>query len=103
MASYGVCVGILGTLRASGTPFFEVTPQEVKLASCGSKLATKAQMINWAITKHPEAPWETRKLKGQTVINAGVVEHQADALAAIYAGMNTTSFKQLIPLLNQYI
>ena len=30
MASYGICVGVLGALRATGVPFFEVTPTEVK-------------------------------------------------------------------------
>ena len=43
MASYGICVGILGSLRANGVPFFEVTPTEVKLAATNNKNATKRQ------------------------------------------------------------
>ncbi|BBI61756.1 hypothetical protein HSBAA_30620 [Vreelandella sulfidaeris] len=61
MASYGVCVGVLGGLRASGTPFFEVTPTEVKVTSVGKKTATKEEMIAWAMAKHPEAPGPCRR------------------------------------------
>ncbi len=100
MASYGICVGILGALRATGIPFFEVTPIEVKKASVGSKTATKAQMIKWAIEKHPEAPWTMQKRGGVLIPVDGKVEHQADATAAIYAGLETNAFKQLLSLLN---
>ncbi len=53
MAGYALCVGVLGSLRASGVPFFEVTPTQVKLAAVGSKTATKQEMIEWAINAHP--------------------------------------------------
>lgn len=68
MASYGVCVGVLGGLRASGTPFFEVTPTEVKVTSVGKKTATKEEMIAWAMAKHPEAPGPCRRKGVSTVI-----------------------------------
>ena len=87
MASYGICVGVLGALRATGIPFFEVTPNEVKLAAVGSKVATKDTMINWAKHQHPEANWPKAASKA---------EHMADATAAIYAGLRTNEFKQLI-------
>lgn len=87
MASYGICVGVLGALRATGIPFFEVTPNEVKMAAVGSKVATKDMMINWAKHQHPEANWPKAASKA---------EHMADATAAIYAGLRTNEFKQLI-------
>ena len=99
MASYGVCVGVLGALRANGVPFFEVTPTEVKLAGVGNKTATKIQMIEWAMGKHPEANWPTYKRNGQCLVSEAQAEHQADAVAAIYAGIATNAFQQLLPFL----
>ena len=96
MASYGICVGILGALRASGTPFFEVTPTEVKMISVGRKTATKQEMIGWAVKEHPEANWPTYKSNGITQIAEAKAEHMADAVAAIHAGIHSNEFKQLI-------
>lgn len=96
MASYGICVGILGALRATGKPFFEVTPTEVKMISVGRKTASKQDMINWAVGAHPEANWPTYQVKGVTQISEAKAEHMADATAAIHAGVHTNEFKQLI-------
>ncbi len=96
MASYGICVGVLGALRATGIPFFEVTPSEVKLASVGKKTATKAEMIKWAINSHPEANWPLYNQKGKLLVSEAKAEHMADATAAIYAGMATNDFQQLM-------
>jgi len=94
MASYGICCGILGGLRASGIPFYEMTPTEVKLAAHGTKTATKQQMIQWGVNKHPEAPWPTYRRGGQDVISEAKAEHMADAIGAIYAGLASNAFKQ---------
>jgi Holliday junction resolvasome RuvABC endonuclease subunit len=99
MASYGICVGVLGALRANGIPFFEVTPNEVKLAGAGNKTATKQDMIGWAMNKHPEANWPTYKQNGKSLVSEAKAEHQADAVAAIYAGMACDSFKQMLPFI----
>lgn len=99
MASYGICVGVLGSLRAANVPFFEVTPIEVKLAAVGIKTATKEQMIKWATTKHPEANWPTYKEKGAVLLSEAKAEHMADAVAAIYAGVSCNPFQQLLPML----
>lgn len=96
MASYGICVGVLGALRNCGMPFFEVTPTEVKLASVGSKTATKKEMIDWAVQKHPEANWPRYMHNGSAVISEAKAEHMADAVAAIYAGMDSQAFLQLM-------
>ncbi len=98
MASYGICVGVLGSLRSNHIPFYEVTPTEVKMASHGSKTATKLEMIQWAMDKHPEANWPMRKQIGVTSVVESKAEHMADAIAAIYAGINSNSFKQLLSL-----
>ena len=99
MASYGICVGVLGALKANGIPFYEVTPTEVKLAGYGNKNATKEQMIEWAIKTHPEAKFPTYKTNGLIKVTAAKAEHMADAIGAIHAGVSSTQFKQLIALL----
>lgn len=99
MASYGMCVGILGGLRASGIPFYEVTPTEVKLAATGNKNATKKDMISWGTTLHPEASWPTYNRGGVAMVTEAKAEHMADALGAIYAGLNGEAFKQSLRLM----
>ena len=99
MASYGVCVGVLGAIQAMGIPFFEITPTEVKLATVGNKMATKAEMIAWATSHHPNATWPTRKLKGKTIVIADKAEHMADAIGAIEAGITCKPFTQMLALL----
>lgn len=96
MASYGICVGILGALRATGIPFFEVTPNEVKLTTVGKKTATKQEMIEWAMNAHPEANWPTYNRLGELQVSEAKAEHMADATAAIYAGIATNEFQQLL-------
>ena len=96
MASYGICIGILGAMRSQGVHFFEVTPTEVKLAATGKKTATKKQMIDWAMTRHPEAPWPWYKKNGERLISEAKAEHMADACAAIEAGIQLPAFHQLV-------
>ena len=99
MASYGICVGVLGALRATGIPFFEVSPNEVKLVSVGKKTATKHEMIQWATEKHPEANWPRYMQNGESLISEAKAEHMADAIAATYAGLHSTAFQQVLPFL----
>ncbi len=98
MASYGICAGILGALRTQGVPLYELTPTEVKLAAGQKKDASKKQMIAWATQLHPEAKWPTYKSNGKVVLSEAKAEHQADAVAAIYAGIASNSFQQLLSL-----
>lgn len=95
MASYGICVGVVGCIRALGHSLFEMTPTEVKLAATSNKNATKADMIAYGLREHPEANWP-RKKDGS--VTAGSAEHMADACAAIVAGLNGNEFKQLAAL-----
>ena len=99
MASYGICVGILGTLRAGGLNFFEVYEQESKLATVGKKVVTKAETIAWAVKNHPEVAWPTYKRSGTVAISESQAEHMADAIAAVHAGISSVSFQQLLPML----
>ena len=99
MASYGICVGVLGSLRANMVPLIEVTPTEVKLAATNNKNATKDEMIQSMVAQHPAAnwPWVTRK--NITTVSASKAEHMADACAAIHAGIKTNTFQQLLSLM----
>ena len=94
MASYGVCIGVIASCPV---PYFQLTPSEVKLIATGSKNASKEEMIQWATTKHPQANWLTRKSKGELVLMLDN-EHLADAVAAIYAGVNGREFQQAIAM-----
>lgn len=99
MASYGICVGVIGSLRAMGIPVIEVTPTEVKISATGKATATKSEMINWAVAKHPEVVWPTYLQKGKRLVSESTAEHQADATAAIYAGMACNTFQQMLSLM----
>lgn len=90
MASYGICVGILGALRAEGIPLIEVTPGEVKVALSGEANATKQVMIQSAMALYPEAAWPMFKGKP-----ANKAEHLADAIGAIHAGVSTPMFQNI--------
>ncbi len=102
MASYAICVGVLGALRHQGHSFFTVTATEVKMASFGSKTATKKEMIGWATVKHPEASWPIHKINGNSLIVEGKAEHMADAIAAIYAGGQLPEFRQMLTLMSAF-
>lgn len=89
MKSVGMCLGILGSITK---PLIQVMPEEVKLASVGTKTASKAEMIEWAYTQQPAAAWLRKRGKGeQPLTNAN--EHLADALAVIHASVRTDDFK----------
>lgn len=98
MCGYGVCVGVLGAMRGGGIPFFEQTPTEVKLAGAGFATAKKRDMIKWAMEAHPEANWPTYKEHGKELVSEAKAEHMADAVAAIYAGIKSNSFQQMLSL-----
>ena len=94
MAGYGICCGVIGSLSCQYAPPIQVNAAEVKLAATGNKEATKKEMIQWAMDKHPEAPWPMNTRKGVTSVNESKAEHMADAIASIYAGMETAQYKQ---------
>lgn len=94
MASYGMCVGILGSLVARGYQLIEVTPTEVKVALAKDRNATKGDMIDVATRLYPNAGWPIYQGKVQAK-----AEHMADAIGAIHAGVRTPVFQNLMNLL----
>lgn len=99
MASYGVCIGILA---ACPIPLIQVTPNEVKLAGFGVRTATKEEMIEWAMSKYPNAPWRVQTQNGAKHKKGDPKadnEHLADAVAAIEAGIQTDQFQQLVSMM----
>ena len=96
MASYGVCVGILGVLRHLEYTLIEVTPSEVKKALTGDPMATKAEMIGAAMRLYPDADFPMHRGKV-----ASKAEHLADAIGAIHAGVRTPAFTSLMKLWKQ--
>lgn len=97
MKSYGMCVGILGSMRSQGIQLIEVTAAEVKKALTGLKWATKREMIAKAMALYPDARWPTYKKAGKMEV-ANKAEHAADAIGAIHAGVNTPMFQNLMRL-----
>jgi hypothetical protein len=95
MKGYGVCIGILGYMRATGATIIEVSESESKKLFVGKRTATKEEMINRAVELYPDANWPRRGGK----IVAGTAEHMADAIAAIHSGVNTPEFTNLMKLL----
>ena len=95
MASYGACLGILAS--AVDWPLIQLTPAEVKVASVGSKTASKADMIKWATNLYPNLDWFKTVRKG-IVTYSNKNEHLADAIAAIHAAVQTNEFKQIAML-----
>lgn len=101
MASYGVCMGILGAIRAEGIPLIEVTAFEVKKAATGNKNATKQDMIDWGVELYPEANWPVYEQNGKNFVKGELhskCEHVADALGAIHGGVLTPTFQNLMRL-----
>lgn len=91
----GFVIAMLGTLKLRP---IQVFPQDVKMFAVGDRKATKEQMIEWATTKFPAAPWRTRTLRGKQVLTAAN-EHLADAVAVVNAGLMTDQFSQATALL----
>ena len=93
--SNGVCFGLIA---ACPIPVIEVTPTEAKLAATGSKIASKAKMIEWASELYPNLPW-IRTKRGGIMVPTLANEHLADSLATIHAGVATEQFAQLTSLM----
>ena len=102
MASYGVCVGVLGSLAGLGITIVEVSPEENKKALTGIKYATKEAMISAAMAEYPTANWPRQERNGATFKKGDLkaeAEHVADAIGAIHAGCATPTFQTLLKLL----
>lgn len=98
MKGYGICIGILGFMRAMGATIIEVSASENKKGFTGDSKATKKMMIDTAVGHYPDANWP---IHGGKIV-AGTAEHMADAIAAIHAGVNTPEFSNLLKLLSKH-
>lgn len=90
MASYGACVSLIASIDT--VPVIQLRPEELKVAACNKKTASKKEMIEWAVSHFPDENW----LKSRSGTIIGDNEHIADALAAIVAGVATNEFKTLL-------
>ena len=88
---------VTGVLASCPIPIIQVFPQDVKQLATGSRHAAKEEMIEWAISKHPNAPWKLVK-RGGKMVPTKANEHLADAVAAIYAGLQTEQFRQAVSM-----
>lgn len=101
MASYGICLGIVGALNVSlGIEAIKVTPMDVKKV-VGNNNPSKLDIIEWVMTNQPEVDFPTYKQKGVTYISAAKAEHMADAVVAIYAGCKQKPFLNLLTQLRE--
>lgn len=73
-------------------PLVQLQPLAVKKAFLGDPQATKDEMINEAISRHPDLNWPANK-QGKPL---GYCEHAADALAVLYAGLATEQFERIL-------
>ncbi len=101
--SFGMVIGILAS---APVPVMEVTPREVKMATVGRAGAAKEDMIEWAMSRFPDAGdgdpdhgWryaKSGKTKGQPTADN---EHLADAVCVGAATILTPQFLQTIYML----
>jgi Holliday junction resolvasome RuvABC endonuclease subunit len=87
-------------------PVIQVQPSETKMATVGTKTASKEEMIEWAQATYPNGPFERypkdKFVKGKLIRKAGDIvdgeEHVCDAVAVAHAGIRTDQFRQLLAL-----
>lgn len=96
---FGIVIGLYASVIP---PFVEVSPSETKIAAVGTRTASKEEMIEWAMEKFPNAPWRTRKLKGQ-IVPTNDNEHLADAVGIVHAGIKTPAFQQTLAILRAQV
>lgn len=93
---FGIVIGLYASLPI---PLIEVSPSETKMAAVGARNAAKEEIIDWAFTRWPNAPWLTKK-SGGNLVPLKKNEHVADAAAIVSAGIKTPSFRQTLAILN---
>ena len=100
-ASWALGISV-GVLAACPVPLIQVLPQQVKLATVGTKTASKEEMIEWAMLHHPDLPWLARKVKGE-IVPTKANEHLADALAVIHTGVQTDQFAEATAMMRSML
>lgn len=107
--AFGIAIGILASLPI---PLIEMSPREVKMATAGTAIADKEDMVRWAfdLTTRiggvdlwevgPKNDWEM-KVGNKYVLKHQ--EHQADAICGTHAALRSTQFQQLAAMMNSLI
>ncbi|MFW6855282.1 hypothetical protein ACODYM_28745 [Burkholderia gladioli] len=96
--SFGIVLGVLANLAV---PLIQVSPSEVKMATVGHKTASKLEMINWAVGRHPNVNWLRHQRNGKDYQKGDLMndnEHLADACAVIAAGVRSDEFQQAVAM-----
>ena len=96
--SYGLCMGVLACVDK---PIIQLTPNDIKMYVGGKKDTSKNTIIEWAREKHLDAGWLTRKSKGEVSL-LSKNEPPADALAAVYAGLQTDQYSQAVSMMRAF-
>lgn len=91
-SAYSVSAGFFSSLVGLPVRVVTVDPYEVKRTVLGDLPRSemdKQAIIKWAMNAHPESPWPTYERDGVTypVTAISHLEHLADAIAVIYAGI----------------
>lgn len=93
---FGMVIGIYASLAV---PLIEVAPVETKKSTVGTATASKEEMIDWAFSTYPHAPWLTVKRAGK-LAPTKKNEHLADGCAVVHAGIKTPAFRQVAAILS---
>jgi len=89
----GIALGVLSSLDV---PVIQVLPGEAKEQFIGKRTASKQEMIDEAYRLYPKLNWRLNPRTGKPIQD---MEHAADAVASIHAGVNTPEFTDLRPFL----
>lgn len=98
MYAFGVSVGVLASCPI---PLIQVQPFETKLATVGTKTASKEEMIEWATGLYPDLPWQRYEKASKKHAEGDYHddnEHMADAIAVSYAAIRTDEFQRMIAM-----
>jgi crossover junction endodeoxyribonuclease RuvC len=84
-AKMGVAFGVVFALAAKhGLPLVMASPQDVKRAVCGSKTASKDDVIGAIELRFPEVEWPKQKT---------LIEHAADAVGVVLACLDSDALQ----------
>ena len=86
---------VTGLLAGCPKPLIQVQPAETKIATVGTRTASKEEMIAWAAETYPDAAWLRVRKSGKLLAKN---EHLADACAIAHAGIATDQFLQVVAL-----
>lgn len=88
MASYGICIGIIGSLVVSNPNFISCTPYDVKKV-VGIKTTDKEQIINWVTHTYPNILTWLPKAKNKQ-------EHICDSIVAMHLLVHNPKFTEYV-------